>query len=29
MNKDPYLQDNGVLKNLLGITDEKELDQND
>lgn len=26
-NKDPYLQDNGVLKNLLGITDDVELDQ--
>jgi len=27
MNKDPYLDENGVLKNLLGITDEKELDR--
>ena len=25
MNKDPYLQENGVLKNLLGITDGEEL----
>ena len=24
---DPYLDENGVLKNLLGITDEKELDR--
>ena len=27
MNRDPYLDENGVLKNLLGITDEKELDE--
>ena len=27
MNKDPYLDDHGVLKNLLGITDEQELDR--
>lgn len=27
MNKDPYLDDNGVLINLLGLTDEKELDR--